>query len=210
MDGIFGGKNLVVNTRDFQWKTFTPMQLNMDGWGSNEKYPHALGEPATSINRWYLKLKSELMPYAYSIAREAVDGLPMMRALFLEYPNRYTWGKATQYEYLYGPYFLVAPIYQSTKADDEGNDVRNGIYLPEGTWIDYFSGDVYEGGRIINNFDAPLWKLPVFVKSGAIIPLANPNNNVHEINRSYQHPQPGRFVAPPLRFRGGRIVAHVL
>ena len=184
MDGIFGGKNLVVNTRDFQWKTFTPMQLNMDGWGANEKYPHALGEPATSINRWYLKLKSELMPYAYSIAREAVDGLPMMRALFLEYPNRYTWGKATQYEYLYGPYFLVAPIYQSTKADDEGNDVRNGIYLPEGTWIDYFSGDVYEGGRIINNFDAPLWKLPVFVKSGAIIPLANPNNNVHEIDRS--------------------------
>ena len=184
MDGIFGGKNLVVNTRDFQWKTFTPMQLNMDGWGANEKYPHALGEPATSINRWYLKLKSELMPYAYSIAREAVDGLSMMRALFLEYPNRYTWGKATQYEYLYGPYFLVAPIYQSAKADDEGNDVRNGIYLPEGTWIDYFSGDVYEGGRIINNFDAPLWKLPVFVKSGAIISLANPNNNVHEIDRS--------------------------
>ena len=79
---------------------------------------------------------------------------------------------------------MVAPIYQSTKADDEGNDVRNGIYLPEGTWIDYFNGDVYEGGRIINNFDAPLWKLPVFVKSGAIIPLVNPNNNVHEIDRS--------------------------
>ena len=184
MDGIFGGKNLVVNTRDFQWKTFTPMQLNMDGWGTNEKYPHALGEPATSINRWYLKLKSELLPYTYSIAREAVDGLPMMRALFLEYPNRYTWGKATQYQYLYGPYFLVAPIYQSTKADEEGNDVRNGIYLPAGTWIDYFNGDKYEGGRIINNFDAPLWKLPVFVKSGAITPLANPNNNVHEIDKS--------------------------
>ena len=73
MDGIFGGKNLVMNTRDFQWKTWTPMELNMDGWGSNEKYPHALGEPATSINRWYLKMKSCLMPYAYSIAREAVD-----------------------------------------------------------------------------------------------------------------------------------------
>lgn len=61
MDGIFGGKNLAVNTRDFQWKTWTPMQLNMDGWGSNEKYPHALGEPATSINRMYLKLKSQLL-----------------------------------------------------------------------------------------------------------------------------------------------------
>ena len=183
MDGIFGGKNLVVNTRDFQWKAFTPMQLNMDGWGSNEKYPHALGEPATSINRWYLKLKSELLPYTYSIAREAVDGMPMMRAMFLEYPNRYTWGKSTQYQYLYGSYFLVAPIYQATQADDEGNDVRNGIYLPEGTWIDYFTGDRYEGGRIINNYDAPLWKLPVFVKSGAIIPLANPNNNVQEIDK---------------------------
>lgn len=182
MDGIFGGKNLVVNTRDFQWKAFTPMQLNMDGWGSNEKYPHALGEPATSINRWYLKLKSEIMPYAYSIAHEAIDGLPMIRAMFLEYPNTYTLGKSTQYQYLYGPYFLVAPIYQATKADGEGNDVRNGIYLPEGEWVDYFTGDVYQGGCIINNFAAPLWKLPVFVKKGAIIPMVNPNNNVHEIN----------------------------
>ena len=168
MDGIFGGKNLVVNTRDFQWKTFTPMQLNMDGWGANEKYPHALGEPATSINRWYLKLKSELMPYAYSIAREAVDGLPMMRALFLEYPNRYTWGKATQYEYLYGPYFLVAPIYQSTKADDEGNDVRNGIYLPEGTWIDYHDKRTEYAGEQWTTVDAPLSVIPLFVRRGSL------------------------------------------
>ena len=183
MDGIFGGKNLMVNTRDFQWKTFTPMQLNMDGWGSNEKYPHALGEPATSINRWYLKMKSELIPYTYSIAEEAIDGKPMIRAMFLDYPNAYTKGKATQYQFLYGPYFLVAPIYQATKADEKGNDVRNGIYLPEGTWIDYFSGDVYEGNCIVNNFAAPVWKLPVFVKNGAIIPMTNPNNNVAEIDK---------------------------
>lgn len=151
------------------------MELNMDGWGANEKYPHALGEPATSINRWYLKLKSELMPYAYSIAKEAVDGMPMIRAMFLEYPNAYTQGTATQYQYLYGPYFLVAPIYQATKADEQGNDIRNGIYLPEGVWIDYFTGEKYDGNRILNNFAAPLWKLPVFVKNGAIIPLTNPN-----------------------------------
>jgi alpha-glucosidase (family GH31 glycosyl hydrolase) len=183
MDGIFGGKNPVVNTRDFQWRTFTPMQLNMDGWGANEKYPFALGEPATSINRWYLKLKSELIPYTYSIAREAVDGLPMIRAMFLEYPNAYTKGKSTQYQFLYGPDFLVAPIYQQTKSDKDDNDIRNGIYLPVGSWIDYFTGDKYEGNRILNNFAAPLWKLPVFVKNGAIIPLANPNNHVSEINK---------------------------
>lgn len=184
MDGIFGGKNAAVNIRDFQWKTFTPMELNMDGWGSNEKYPHALGEPATSINRNYLKLKAELMPYAYSIARESVDGLPMIRAMFLEYPNAYTLGKYTQYQFTYGPNFLVAPIYQATKADTLGNDIRNGIYLPEGRWVDYFSGAVYEGNRIINNFAAPIWKLPVFVKAGAIIPLNNPHNNISEIDNS--------------------------
>lgn len=186
MDGIFGGRNLPVNVRDFEWKTFTPMQLNMDGWGANEKYPQALGEPATSINRWYLKLKSELMPYTYSIAHEAVDGKPMLRALFLDYPNPYTLGRATQYEFLYGPSFLVAPIYKETAADKEGNDIRNGIYLPEGQWIDYFNGQVYEGGRILNQFDAPLWKLPVFVKAGAIIPMTKPNNNVTEIDKGFR------------------------
>lgn len=182
MDGIFGGKNLAMNTRDFQWKTWTPMELNMDGWGSNEKYPHALGEPATSINRWYLKLKSELMPYAYSIAKEAVNGKPMIRAMFLEYPNPYTYSKATEYQFMYGPYFLIAPIYQETQADEKGNDIRDGIYLPEGVWIDYFTGERYEGNCVINNFASPLWKLPVFVKSGAIIPMTDPNNNVSEIN----------------------------
>lgn len=184
MDGIFGGKNAAVNARDFQWKTFTPMLLNMDGWGSNEKYPHALGEPVTSINRWYMKLRSELTPYIYSIAKESVDGMPMVRAMFLEYPNAYTSGKATQYQFLFGSNFLVAPIYQETKADEKGNDIRNGIYLPKGTWIDYFTGEIYEGECIINSFDAPIWKLPVFVKSGAIIPMGNPNNNVSEINKN--------------------------
>jgi len=183
MDGIFGGNNPVINTRDFQWKTFTPMQLNMDGWGANEKYPQALGEPTASINRNYLKLKSELMPYTYSIAKEAVTGLPMIRAMFLEYPNAYTRGTATQYQFLYGPDFLVVPIYQETMSDDRGNDIRNGIYLPEGTWIDYFTGEKYTGNSILNNYDAPLWKLPLFVKSGAIIPMTNPNNNVREINK---------------------------
>lgn len=182
LDGIFGGKNVVVNMREFEWKTFTAMGLNMDGWGSNPKYPFSLGEPATSVNRWYLKLKSELMPYIYSEAHEAVTGKPLMRAMFLDDPNPYTLGKATQYQFLCGPYFLVAPIYKETKADKEGNDIRNGIYLPEGEWVDFFGGKVYKGGRIINEFDAPFWKLPVLVKRGAIIPMANPNNNVSQID----------------------------
>ena len=185
VDGIFGGKNIPVFVREYQWKTYTPMMLNMDGWGSNEKYPHALGEPATSINRTYMKMKSELMPYTYSIAREAVDGKPMIRAMFLEdEANSFTMSTATRYQYMYGPYLLVAPIYQNTAMDAEGNDIRNNIYLPEGTWYDWFTGEKYEGGRIINNFNTPIWKLPVFVKAGAIIPMTAPNNNVKEVDNT--------------------------
>jgi len=68
--------------------------------------------------------------------------------------------------------------------DTNGNDIRNNIYLPKGTWIDYFSGREYTGGSVINSFNAPLWKLPVFVKQGAIIPMNAPNNHVSEIDNS--------------------------
>lgn len=176
MDGIFGGKNESVNVRDFQWKTFTPMQLNMDGWGSNEKYPTALGARVTEINRRYLKLKSELMPYAYSIAHEAVTGDPMIRAMEFVAPEAKTVA-TSQYQFLYGPSILVAPVYQNTDADADGNDIRNGIYLPEGLWLDYWTSEAYLGGRVVNGYDAPLDKLPVFLRSGAIIPMTAPHNN---------------------------------
>ena len=190
MDGIFGGLNTPVNVRDFQWKTFTPMQLNMDGWGSNAKYPQALGEPATTINRSYLKLKSELMPYTYTIAHEAIDGLPMIRPVRitgesgnagLSLPVEST---PFRYEFLYGPNILVAPIYQNTAADEQGNDIRNNIYLPEGQWVDWFTSECYEGGRIINHYPTPLWKLPVFVRRGAIIPMTKAHNNPYQMDCS--------------------------
>ena len=183
LDGIFGGKNIPVNVREFQWKTFTPMELNMDGWGANPKYPQALGGKSTALNRWYLKLKSELLPYTYTAAAQAINGRPIIRPMFMEERNDYTLGKRTQYQYMYGDAFLVAPVYQNTAADAEGNDRRDGIYLPQGTWVDYFTGDRYEGGRILNDFDAPLWKLPVLVKADAIIPMANPNNNPSQIRK---------------------------
>ena len=188
MDGIFGGSKL-VQTRDFQWKAFTPVQIDMDGWGANAKYPYVFGEPYTSINRMYLKLKAEMMPYNYSISSEATnDGVPMIRAMMLEYPEEYTYGTDTQYQYMWGPNMLVAPIYQNTNADSEGNDVRNDIYLPDDDqiWIDYFTGKQYLGGGVLNNFEAPLWKLPVFVKNGAIIPMTKENNNPERVDDSHR------------------------
>lgn len=183
LDGIYGSNN-VISTRDFQWKAFTPIMINMDGWTTGaEKNPWYHGEPYTSINRMYLKMKTGFMPYYYTYAKEAHDdGVPMIRALMLEYPDDpYTWGNQTQYEYMWGENLLVAPVY---KESDNNAEVRNNIYLPGGedqVWIDYFTGEQYTGGKVINNFNAPLWKLPLFVKNGAILPKTPENNSQLEL-----------------------------
>lgn len=188
MDGIFGGGNSIVNARDFQWKAFTPIQLNMDGWGSNPKTPFSFDQHTSDINRAYTKQKTMLMPYNYTASAQSVfDGKPMVRGLFLDYPNMpeaYT--DLVKYEYLWGDNFLVAPIYQNTASDDQGNDVRNGIYLPDKdqVWIDYYTGKEYRGGQVLNNFEAPLWKLPVFVKKGAIIPTTPAHNTPKEMDQT--------------------------
>ncbi|MDF7683551.1 glycoside hydrolase family 31 protein [Lactobacillus sp. ESL0679] len=190
MDGIYLGSNSVVNTRDYQWKAFTPIQLNMDGWGANPKNPFAFSEPITTINRAYLKQKTMLLPYIYTAAHEAVvAGKPLVRALFLEYPDLpECYSDLAKYEYLWGDAFLVAPIYQNTAADDKGNDIRNGIYLPDEKqiWFDYYTGKAYQGGQVINEFAAPIWKLPVFVKGGAIIAKAPATNTPKEYLQAKQ------------------------
>ena len=195
MDGIFGGEKLIT-VRDTQWKVFTPVMLNMDGWGSLMKTPYTSGDPYTGINRMYLKMKAQLLPYAYTSGASAANidtgnndtGIPMVRAMFLEYPDdAYSKTKNVQYQFMYGDSFLVAPIYTETAAIDEmGNDVRNNIYLPDEDqiWIDYLTGDQYYGGQVLNNFDAPLWKLPVFVKNGAIVPMWEENNSPQFIDKA--------------------------
>ena len=202
MDGIFSG-NPIIATRDYQWKTFTSTMLDMDGWGSYRKTPFAHGDPYTGISRMYLKLKAQLMPYIYTSAASAANidtgngdtGLPMMRAMFLTDSSDYALSGAEtlNYQFTFGNDLLVAPVYENSKGDGigEGDDVRNGIYLPnynqEGEeptiWIDYFSGKQYRGGQVLENYDAPLWKLPLFVKAGAIIPMYEENNNPQAISK---------------------------
>lgn len=112
----------------------------------------------------------------------------MIRAMFLEFPgdSAAAYTEASQYQYMWGENLLVAPVYEDVQADDTGNDVRNGIYLPgeDQIWIDYWSGQQYRGGQILNNYDAPVWKMPLFVKSGAIIPMYEENNNPGEVTKT--------------------------
>lgn len=159
--------------RDLQWKSFLPTIMTMDGWASDmtTKQPHDQqpwldGEPYTSINRKYLQLKERLLPYMYTLSKEATQtGVGAVRPLSLEYPDDpKTLGADAKYEFLSGPDFLVAPVYSDT-------DVRDGIYLPKGTWTDYWTGKTYHGPTTVNGYKAPLDTLPLFVKGGSIVPM---------------------------------------
>lgn len=172
IDGIFGGSDSTY-VRDLQWKCFTPVLMSMSGWASNnkngikDKQPWLFGEPFTSINRKYLMLKQRLTPYMYTLCAEAnKTGVPAVRALVLEYPDDpNTWGEEkTRYEFLLGKDLLVAPVYKSESK-------RDSIYLPKGTWIDFWDGKRLAGNTTLDSYPAPLDKLPLFVRSGAIIPM---------------------------------------
>ncbi|MEU7556141.1 TIM-barrel domain-containing protein [Streptomyces sp. NPDC044571] len=172
IDGIFGGSPKTY-TRDLQWKAFTPAFMTMSGWGATnpsagyqDKQPWRFAEPYLSINRKYLQLKMRLMPYLYTMSRTAHEsGVPSTRAMVLEYPNDpVARGNLTSGQFLAGDSFLVAPVVSDTS-------VRDGIYLPAGTWTDYWSGRTYAGPGWLNNYQAPLDTLPLFVKGGAIVPM---------------------------------------
>ncbi len=83
----------------------------------------------------------------------------------LEYPNDpKTWDDTTKYEFLAGKEFLVAPMWGA-------DEVKSGIYLPEGRWVDYWTGKVYQGPTTVNGYHAELDTLPLFVKAGAVVPM---------------------------------------
>lgn len=171
VDGIFGGSPETF-TRDLQWKCFTPVLYVMNGWaGKMNKSPWWYDEPYRSINRSYLKLKMRMTPYMYHYAREAYEtGAPIVRGMIWNYPaDRHTWTTATQHQYLLGDSLLVAPVYTSMKANQGWR--KEDIYLPAGTWIDYWDGRRIEGPTVIDAYPITLEKLPILVKAGAIIPM---------------------------------------
>ncbi|MFG1791303.1 TIM-barrel domain-containing protein [Nocardia sp. NPDC049149] len=165
VDGIFNGSPRTY-TRDLQWKAFLPTIMTMDGWAPKDKQPWRYGEPYTEINRKYLQLKERLLPYTYTHSVEAHrTGVGQVRPLALEYPNDpNTWGDQAKYEFLSGRDFLVAPVYTDA-------EVRDGIYLPEGTWVDYWTGKTWTGPTTVNGYAAGLDRLPLFVRAGAVVPM---------------------------------------
>ncbi len=132
----------------------------------NARMPWNYGDKGLNLARKFVTQRYRLIPYLYTYCREAYDtGLPLSRPLYLEYPND---NEAYNHfdEYLLGKEMLVAPIV--TPATN-GKATRN-IYFPAGVWVDYFTGQRYQGGQTVK-YTCPLDRLPVFVRQGAIIPM---------------------------------------
>ena len=115
------------------------------------------------ICRKYDNLRYQLMPYNYTLVREARDtGLPLMRALWLQYPGDPEAVKLGD-EYLWGRDLLIAPVV-------EKGATKRRVYLPEGNWSDWWTNEKIQGGRWIER-PVDLAMMPIYVRVGAIIPL---------------------------------------
>ncbi len=161
--GFSGSPTPELFTRFLQSGVFSPLCRTHTEKGSNDQEPWSYGPEYEAINRQYIEWRYRLMPYIYSVFEEAArTGLPVMRPLFLEYPqDRRTYRLDTQF--LLGPDLLVAPVLVE-KA------VNRQVYLPEGEWFNFWTGEKVVGPKEIM-VEAPLNILPLFVRGGAIIPM---------------------------------------
>jgi alpha-glucosidase (family GH31 glycosyl hydrolase) len=115
-----------------------------------------------------------MLPYRYSAAVEAhLTGRPILAALVLDYqddPGTYD----KDFHFMLGRWILVAPVMEKTDQWE--------VYLPKGKWIHYWTGKQYQGGQTVT-VDAPLNGkdgLPMFVKTGAIIPMMPEMSYIYE------------------------------
>ena len=149
-------------TRWLEAGVFYPYCRTHTEKGSRNQEPWSFGNRMEEINRRAVELRYRLMPYLYDAFHEAAEsGLPVMRALLLDYPDD-PQAVGQNYEFLFGDDLLVAPV---VKSDEREWDV----YLPRGVWYYFWTDQRYTGPRHVN-VEAPLDRVPVFVRGGAIIP----------------------------------------
>jgi len=115
------------------------------------------------ICRKYLELRYRMLPYLYSTVHEcATTGMPIMRALWLHYPDDPR-AVACADEYLWGKNVLVAPVVEKGAATRQ-------VYLPAGGWYDFWTQERLEGGREISR-NVDLETMPLYIRAGSILPL---------------------------------------
>ena len=143
------------------------------GWNLGEPGPveTAISPPASELRnaqvepicRKYLELRYRLMPYLYSLVREAsTTGLPILRAMWIHHPDDPA-AVARGDQYLWGRDMLVAPVVEKQATSRK-------VYLPRGTWFDFWTGQPQDGGRELDRA-VDLETTPIYVRAGAVIPM---------------------------------------
>lgn len=186
VDGIYAGRDYVTQTRDLQWKAFTPFFFAMDGWGERAKW---LGmdapEPLRSINRAFLQYHTTLIPYLYSLAAAARNtGAPIIRPTWWRDADAYTAGNSLNEQFTLGDAFLIAPIVNPYGLQKDGSGLRDHLYLPRGDWYDFWSGDHCAGGKTYSDIVTPITHLPIFVRAGSIVPRTFWSQNPAEYSQN--------------------------
>ncbi|GLQ98451.1 TIM-barrel domain-containing protein [Dyella mobilis] len=160
--------------RWIEFAAFVPI-FRVHGTYGEKRQPWLYGAVAEKAATDAMRLRYALIPYIYSYERSATtQGVGLVRPLFFEYPDDPQVRDDVD-AWMFGEGLLVAPVVAKGQAEKD-------IYLPEGQWIDYFKGTVYQGGQTIHYaVDNKSWAdIPLFIREGAIIPTQPPMDYVGE------------------------------
>lgn len=160
-----GGYEATPSTPDpvlFQrWAEYSAFSPAMEVISSKNVGPWSYGDQALTTFKKYAVLHMSLFPYRYAAVQEAAKtGMPIMRALALVYQNDER-ARRVKDEYLFGPALLIAPVV------NEGT--HRVVYLPQGDWVDYWTGTHLTGGKALE-VEAAIDQVPVYARAGAVIP----------------------------------------
>lgn len=159
--GYQGFKDREVFARWLQVSCFCPI-MEIGGVGPHEPWAMPThpkyDEEMIKIFRRYTRLHAQLAPYTYALARRAHDtGNPIVHPLVFDWPDdpkvKNMWD-----EYMFGDAFLVAPVWETQKRERE-------VYLPAGTWLDFWDRKKQYPGPLAIKVPAPLDKIPLFIKA---------------------------------------------
>jgi alpha-D-xyloside xylohydrolase len=145
-----------------RWTQFGVFTSHIRYHGTSRREPYHFPN-ISHIVRWWWKLRYALIPYIYEQSRKTINtGFPVLRALVFHHPDdKVCWHIHDQY--YFGDDFLVAPVMSSENKRD--------VYLPEGKWINFFTGAITDGKEWLKNFEIPIHEMPVWLRYGAKIPV---------------------------------------
>ena len=168
---MLGYRDDELEARWYQYGVFSPInRLHSSNSAFSGKEPWNFSMEVRSTMDDFLRLRHKLVPYLYTMNYRAwKEDTPIVVPMYYDYPETVFWGKnQAPNQYFFGSELMVTPV--TTKCIPELKRAKTKVWLPEGTWFDFFNGMIYEGGRSMDLYRT-LEEIPVLAKAGAIIPM---------------------------------------